>query len=140
MQIQQIKDILDKCDYIDFALLFGSYADDTAKTLSDVDIGIYTNRPIDLLEQGYLVATLEDVLDKPIDLVLLNDLYKHHAKLAFNIVDKHQVILQKNREKYIEFKTYTYKYYFDQKEMYSMFDKSLYRRIERGTYGKTQAS
>ena len=92
-----------------------------------------------MLEQGYLIATLEDMLDKPIDLVLLNDLYKHHAKLAFNIVDKHQVILQKNREKYIEFKTYTYKYYFDQQQMYTMFDKSLHRRIERGTYGKTQA-
>ncbi len=76
------------------------------------------------------------MVEKPIDLVLLNDLYKHHAKLAFNIVDKHKVILNNNREKYIDFKTYTYKYYFDQKQMYSMFDKGLYKRIERGTYGK----
>jgi len=140
VRTQQLKDILEQYNYIDFALLFGSYVDDRAKRLSDVDIGIYTNRPIDLLEQGYLISTLENLLDKTIDLVLLNDLYKHHAKLAFNIVDKHQIILQRNREKYIEFKTYTYKYYFDQQQMYTMFDKSLYKRIERGTYGKTQAS
>lgn len=140
MKIQLLKNVLYACEYIDFALLFGSYADTTFSSLSDVDIAVYTNRPIDLLEQGYLVSTLEDAVDKPIDLVLLNNLYKHHAKLAFNIVDKHQVLLQKNRKKYVEFKTYTYKYYFDQKEMYTMFDKSLKTRIERGTYGKIKAS
>jgi len=140
MPIEQLKEVLDKYDYIDFALLFGSYVDDSAKTLSRVFIAIYTNRTIDLLEQGYLVSMLEDALDKPVDLVLLNDLYKHHAKLAFNIIGKHQVILQRDRKKYIEFKTYTYKYYFDQEPMYRMFDKSLHTRIERGTYGKTQAS
>ncbi len=140
MQMKVLKDVLSTFDYIDFALLFGSTADATSNTLSDVDVAVYTNRPIDFLEQGYLVSTLEEVVDKPIDLVLLNDLYKHHPKLAFNIVDKHRVILNNSKEKYIDFKTYTYKYYFDQKQMYSMFDKSLRTRIANGTYGKAQAS
>ncbi len=140
MNLQSLKEVLNRFDYIDFALLFGSTVDGTSNRLSDIDVAVYLNRPIELLEQGYLVSTLEEVVDKPIDLVLLNDLYKHHAKLAFNIVDKHSVILNNNREKYVDFKTCTYKYYFDQKEMYSMFDKSLQTRIERGTYGKAQAS
>ena len=127
-------------DFIDFALLFGSYAKGTQRTLSDIDIGIYTHRPIDLLEQGELISALEEAFQKKIDLVLLNDLYKKSAKLAFNIVDNHQVILCKNQEAYIDFKTYTYKYYFDQKPMYEMFDKALLERMKNGTYGKTGAS
>ncbi len=138
--MQALEDTLRSFDYIDFALLFGSMVEGSTQTLSDVDIGIYTNEPIDLLEQGYLVSTLEDVLQRPVDLVLLNELYKHHPKLAFNIVDKHRILLNRNHEAYIEFKTYTYKYYFDQESMYRMFDQSLHKRIVGGTYGKTQAS
>ena len=140
MQMDQLKQLLQTYDFIDFALLFGSYAKGTQRTLSDIDIGIYTHRPIDLLEQGELISTLEEAFQKKIDLVLLNDLYKKSAKLAFNIVDNHQVIFCKNQEAYIDFKTYTYKYYFDQKPMYEMFDKALLERMENGTYGKAQAS
>ena len=140
MQIELLKQILKQYDFIDFALLFGSYANGTHTTLSDMDIAIHTTRPIDLLEQGYMIASLEDKLEKRIDLILLNDLYKENAKMAFNVVDNHQVILCNELQKYIDFKTYTYKYYFDQKPMYEMFDKALVERIERGTYGKTQAS
>ena len=140
MQITQLKKLLQTYDFIDFALLFGSYANGTQKALSDIDIGIYTNRSIDLLEQGHLISTLEEKFEKTIDLVILNDLYKNHAKLAFNIVSNHKIILCNNTEAYINFKTYTYKFYFDQKPMYEMFDKALLERIESGTYGKAQAS
>jgi len=81
MRTQQLKDILEQYNYIDFAFLFGSYADDTAKIVSDVDIGIYTNRPIDLLEQGYLISTLEDSLDKTIDNVELMEKLKYRGYL-----------------------------------------------------------
>ena len=140
MYIKQLEQLLQTYDFIDFALLFGSYANGTQKALSDIDIGIYTNRSIDLLEQGYLISTLEEKSEKTIDLVILNNLYKNNAKLAFNIVDNHKIILCDNTEVYTHFKTYTYKYYFDQKPMYEMFDNALLERIESGTYGKAQAS
>ncbi|MCF6205414.1 MAG: nucleotidyltransferase domain-containing protein [Sulfurovum sp.] len=140
MQMQALKDVLGTFDYIEFALLFGSAVEGRQQVFSDVDIAVHTNRPIDLLEQGYLVSTLEEVVKKPVDLVLLNDLYKHYPKLAFNIVDKHNVILNKHQEKYTDFKTNTYKYYFDHQPMYAMFDESLRKRIANGTYGKAQAS
>jgi len=44
MPIEQLKEVLDKYDYIDFALLFGSYVDDSAKTLSRV-FGLAFNVP-----------------------------------------------------------------------------------------------
>ena len=140
MQLESVREILQSYDFIDFALLFGSYAKGTQTMLSDVDIAIYTNRSIDLLEQGHIVVHLEELLQKRIDLLVLNNLYKENSKMAFNVVDNHKVIFCNTLEKYVQFKTYTYKYYFDQKPMFEMFDKALLERIESGTYGKTQAS
>lgn len=140
MQIEQLKQLLKTYHFIDFALLFGSCVKGTQQTLSDVNMGIYTHRPISLLEQGELISNLEDKLQKNMDLALLNDLYKKNAKLAFNIVDNQQIILCKNQETYINFTTYTYKYYFNQKPIYEMFDKALQERIKNGTYGKAQTS
>ncbi len=39
-------------EFIAFALLFGSFARGQPGPLSDVDIGIYVSRPLDLLEIG----------------------------------------------------------------------------------------
>ncbi|KYJ85961.1 type VII toxin-antitoxin system MntA family adenylyltransferase antitoxin [Sulfurovum riftiae] len=135
-----IKNALQAYDFIDFALLFGSYANETQNDMSDVDIGIYVDRPIDLFEQGALISELEDVLEKKVDLLVLNDLYKENPKMAFNIVDNHTLLFCHTTENYLMFKTYTYKYYFDQKPMFDMFDQALRERIESGTYGKTQTS
>ena len=140
MQPESLKKVLQTYDFIDFALLFGSYAKGTQSALSDIDIAIYTNRSIDLLEQGSIISHLEGLLEKHVDLLLLNNLYKENARMAFNIIDNHKVIFCNTLEKYLDFKTYTYKYYFDQLPMYEFFDNALIERIESGTYGKTQAS
>ena len=140
MITESVQQLLKPYDFIDFALLFGSYARDKQTTLSDIDIAIYTSRPLGLLEQGNILSVLEERLGKNIDLVLLNGLEKENAKMAFNIIDNHKVILNKNQQKYIEFKANTYKYYFDLKPMYEMFDNALKERIANGTYGKAQAS
>ncbi len=139
-QIEAIRSVLEEFNYIEFALLFGSVSDGKAHALSDIDIALHTDTPLDLLEQGYLISALEEATQKRVDLVLLNDLYKTAPKLAFNIVDRHSVILQRDRQKYIDFKTATYKYYFDHEQMYRMFDDALRKRLQNGTYGKTKAS
>lgn len=140
MITDSVQQLLKPYDFIDFALLFGSYARDKQTTLSDIDIAIYTSCPIGLLEQGNILSVLEERLGKKIDLVLLNGLEKENAKMAFNIVDNHKVILNKQQQKYIDFKANTYKYYLDLKPMYEMFDNALRERIASGTYGKAQAS
>ena len=140
MKIESLRKVLTSYDFIDFALLFGSYARDRQTALSDIDIAVYTNRPVSLLEQGDMISLLEERLGKKIDLVLLNGLEKENAKIAFNIVDNHKVILNKQQQKYIDFKADTYKYYLDLKPMYEMFDNALKERISSGTYGKTQTS
>ncbi|WP_456402350.1 type VII toxin-antitoxin system MntA family adenylyltransferase antitoxin [Hydrogenimonas sp.] len=132
------KEVLQPYNFIDFALLFGSCASGKDHPMSDIDIAIHTNRPIDLLEQGALIGALEERLGKDVDLVILNNLYKKNAKLAFNIVDNHTIIFNRSQKAYADFKFHTYKYYFDQKPMYEMFDKALKERLADGTYGKTQ--
>lgn len=63
-------------DFIDFAVLFGSTVENRATPLSDLDIGIYTNRDISLWELGLLNYRLEANIRMVIDIVMLNDIYK----------------------------------------------------------------
>ncbi len=140
MDLEKLKDILSNYDFIEFALLFGSYANGSEHNLSDIDIALQTCRDIDLLTQGHLIATLECEFGKTIDLVILNELYKTNPKLSFNITDNHKVLLSNNKQAYIDFKTQSLLYYFDTAYMYDMFDKSLKNRLENGTYGKITAS
>lgn len=136
----KLSKILQSFENIEFALLFGSYAKGCESYLSDIDIAIYTKKQIDIFTQGEILAQLESQFDKRIDLVVLNELFKSNAKLSFNIVDNHNLLFCKNKEKYVEFKTNSLKYFFDMKYMYDMFDDSLKQRLNDGTYGKTKAS
>jgi len=125
---------------ITFALLFGSYANNSQRELSDIDVAIFVDKPIDLFAQGEIIATLECEVGKKIDLVIFNDLYKSNPKLSFNITNNHQVIFCNDYEHYVEFKINSLKYYLDVKPMLDMFDNALKERLENGTYGKVKAS
>ncbi len=73
--------ILKNNNNIIFAVLFGSYANDTSYNLSDIDIAIYTNKELDILEIGSIVSDLEQATNKKIDLIVLNNLYKTYGKI-----------------------------------------------------------
>ena len=128
--------ILEKFDFIINALLFGSYANGKNGFLSDIDIAIETSKDISLLEYGAIVSELEDELNKKIDLVILNELYKKEPLLAYNIYINHKPIFIKNKEKYDDFKIYALKYYTDLKPLYDLTNKALLKRIENGTVGE----
>ncbi len=139
--IEKLKQELLKYDFIAFALLFGSYAKESQnERLSDIDIAIYTNTEIDLLEYGFIVSELETAFSKKIDLVILNDLYKTDTKLAFNILDKYKTIFINDENIFVDFKINTLKYYLDKKYMYEIFDRAILERLDNGTFGKTKAS
>jgi len=138
--MMHIEKILRQYDFIEFALIFGSYASNKYTLLSDIDIAIYTKEQIDIFTQGEIIATLNDKLDKRIDLVVLNDLYKKDSKLSYNILQSHKIIFNDSSEKYNNFKVNSLKYYFDMEYTYNMFNKALSKRLKDGTYGKTKAS
>lgn len=72
--VERIKELLQSYNFIDFALLFGSYASKRYTALSDIDIAIYLNRPISLIEQGDIISLLEERLENRVDLIILNGL------------------------------------------------------------------
>ncbi len=138
--LDKLQNLLQTYDFIDFALLFGSFANGRAGPLSDVDVAIFTHDEIDLLEQGRMIAALEEATGRKVDLILLHDLYKTRPRLAYNIVSNHKLLLCKSHKAYVDFKTNTYKYYFDMQPLYKMLDEALLKRIDNGTFGKTQTS
>ena len=138
--LDKLQYLLQTYDFIDFALLFGSFANGRAGPLSDIDVAIHTREKIDLLEQGRMIAALEEATGRKVDLILLQDLYKIRPRLAYNIVSNHKLLLCKSHKAYVDFKTNTYKYYFDMQPLYKMLDEALLKRIDNGTFGKTQTS
>ncbi len=140
MDIEQIEETLQQYHFIEFALLFGSYANGTAGYLSDVDIAIESDKALDLLTYGEIVAELEAISGKKIDLVTTNALYRENPRLAYNITGNHKVLFVKNENRYIDFKVNSLKYYTDMQFMYRMFDDRLKERLKNGTFGKVKAS
>lgn len=123
-------------DFIDFAVLFGSVAENRATPLSDVDIGIYTNRDISLCELGLLNSRLETILKKAVDVVVLNDIYRKRPVFAYEIVKNGVLLFCKRQERFIEFKKRTLLYYMDNNYLINEINKGFKKRLQNGGFGK----
>ncbi len=140
VDLSKIIALLKTYEEVDFALLFGSYASLTASTLSDIDIGIFFKSEPDLLSMGSLVTQLESVVDKKVDLAILNHLPSTRPLLAYNITRNHTPLIVNNNEKYAKFKIDSLHYYLDFKPVLDAQDEALQERITNGTYGKIQTA
>ncbi|WP_457749140.1 type VII toxin-antitoxin system MntA family adenylyltransferase antitoxin [Sulfurimonas sp.] len=140
MNKDKIKNILQNYATIENALLFGSYASNTAHNMSDVDIAIQTSEELDIFEIGEIIAVLESHLGKKIDFILLNELYKKSPLLAYNIYKNHLPLFIKNREKYNYFKESALHYYLDFKHVIDAQNEAFNERIANGNLAKTQTT
>ena len=131
---ENIKYLKDEYQITTF-LIFGSYAKEKQKFLSDLDIAFFSAKELDIFRFGMLVSDLENMTDKKVDLVYANGLYKKDAKLAFNIANFHKIVFCEEEE-YISFRSNALQYYFDIEPMYKLFDDGLKQRLDNGTYGK----
>lgn len=95
--IEKARDLLAAHDFIEFALLFGSFARGKPKPWSDVDIAIFVARPLDLLEIGQLTAALECSLGRAVDVLVLNTALEHHPALAYNVVAEGSLLFCRRR-------------------------------------------
>jgi len=111
--IEQVGDALAGYDFIAFALLFGSYARQAAFPWSDVDIAIYATRPLELLEMGEIIATLEDVVKRDVDLVVLNDALERNPALAYHAVKEGIVLFCRDHAALVDFKRRAVLHYLD---------------------------
>jgi predicted nucleotidyltransferase len=112
-----LSDILDRYYNVQFACLFGSYADGTQNESSDVDIAVYVE-DTSLDSRLALHHELQKVLRKDIDLVVLNDvkniylleaildqgivLKEHEDRAYYEVMKQHEIIDFKNFRRYID--------------------------------------
>ena len=119
-----------------FVLLFGSYADGSYGEHSDVDIGVFFKEKVDYKTLGFDVAMLESKLEKKVDLIVLNALYKKNPLFAFEILQKHEPLMINDSKAYIDFKTSTQLYYLDHAPLLEQNRASLLYRIEKDKIGE----
>jgi len=94
-----LSDILDQHHTVQFAYLFGSYADGTENESSDVDIAAYMD-DTSLDAKLSLHHDLQKALQKDIDLVVLNDVKNIYLLEA--ILNQGIVIKEHEKREYFE--------------------------------------
>ncbi len=140
IQNDDVKDaaavLLEKFDFIEFAILFGSFSHGKTSKLSDLDIGIYTNREISLLETGGLVAKLELALRLNVDIIILNNLYRKKPALAYEIISKGKPLFCKNKASLIDFKKNVLIYFMDNKVLLDEVNKTFINRLNKNGFAE----
>ncbi len=137
MSIQElISKELQRYDFIIFAFLFGSYAEGRATDISDIDVGIYTDKVLSLTDIGMITAHLEKMARKKTDLLILNDLYKKKPVLSFEVISKGNLIFCKDPTKLTEFKKNVFLYYADSQPLRDMIDMTFRKRLKSGRFGE----
>ena len=140
MKISKIKNILLSYDVITNALLFGSYADNTQHTMSDIDIAVETKNDMDIFTMGEIISKLESATDKKIDFIILNDLYIKSPLLAYNIYQKYKIIFLKNKKSFTSFKENTLHHYMDFKHVLDEQNRAFLQRIADGNLAKIKTA
>jgi len=135
MVIDKLREFFKDSPY-EFVLLFGSYSSNTQNELSDIDIGIFFKDRVDYMDLGYQSAKLESKLQKKIDMIVLNDLFRKDPLFAFEILNNHKLILLNNEKSYIDFKTFSQLFYLDHKPLIELNQKTLLNRIKSGKTGE----
>lgn len=123
--IKKCKNLLIKYEYINFAYIFGSYAQNNVRKDSDIDIAIYLKESIDTYAYLDMKMELSEALKREVDLVILNEatpLLKHE-------IYKNNILLFSN-DKALE-NRYKVKTLFEYNDMKRYLDLSYDKTIER---------
>ncbi len=118
------------------AYVFGSWAQGRPRPESDVDVAVLLKEDLDaearLMRRLELGNALEELLNRKVDLVVLNDappLLQHqvllHGKRVF----------ERDRMARVEFEVRAGKVYADLKPMFDFFTEAMLREIEEGRFG-----
>lgn len=131
-----LKEYFSGFDFINFALVFGSFANGNENALSDIDIGIYTTGDLELLEMGKLVVDIENKTGIRTDLSVLNNSYNKSPSFAYQVVTNCKLIYEKEKNSFSDFKTSCFISYFDHANLRKMVEKSFDLRISNKKIGE----
>ncbi len=70
-----------------------------------MDIAIYVARPLSLLEQEQLTATLERHLSWNVDLVVLNTALNRYPALSYRVITEGTLLFCRDRKTFVDCKT-----------------------------------
>ena len=110
--VARVRGVLERYEGIVFAYIFGSHAKGTAREGSDVDVAVYTAKPLGWRDLVKLTLELEDTLGSKVDVV---DLRTAPPLLAYEVVSKGVPVLERSREERVEFEVRVLKEYLDLK-------------------------
>ena len=73
-ELKRVPKALDRLDYVDVALAFGSLATGRESSASDLDVAVASEGPLTAQQRTEIVSCLPETLGRPVDLVnLLSD-------------------------------------------------------------------
>ncbi|GAB4559032.1 MAG: nucleotidyltransferase domain-containing protein [Anaerolineae bacterium] len=136
LSIAQPGSLLGEYDFVEFAVLFGSFARHAQQPWSDLDIGIYVSRSLSLWEQGQLTAAVERHVGREVDLVILNTALDRNPALAYRAVSEGTLLFCRDHEAFVTFKTRAMLRYLDTAYLRATTTRAFQRRIETGKFGR----
>lgn len=128
-----IKDHLESRDEIIFAYVFGSFI--RKESYRDIDIGIFTEEDLDLIEIGRIQTELQNTVDDRVEVVQMQLLPAKNPRFAFSIVTEGELLFTRDREKHSDYKRQVLLRYFDTAPLRAMMDQAFEDRIESGKFG-----
>lgn len=113
-----------------FALLHGSFADDRATPISDVDVALYVEDRDAFLR--LVVALDEAIPERQVDVM---NLTQQSALVYYRVLSTGTLIYMADEELYYEEKYRVMREYLDFKPVHDRILRDMDRRIEDGRYG-----
>ena len=113
--------------------VFGSYAQNFANKLSDLDIAFLSKEKFDLHQLLEFLSKLQDIFEE--EAVDLIDLRGAPLALIHRVLKEGRCIYAKNLPEKVEFESRSETLYFDMQTLRNEYFISLQRRIENGTFG-----
>lgn len=122
-----------------FAFLHGSMADTAPHPpgpLSDLDLALFFREDPELLMVGSVVADLESITRKKVDVTILNGAERRAPAFCHRLFKQSKLLMCLDREAYVAFRRDSILFYLDVKPMREMVLSRLSKRVRQGEGGR----
>jgi predicted nucleotidyltransferase len=114
---------------LEMVIVHGSQVSGKARADSDVDIAVLYDAPLSVRQRFSLLARLENVLGKPVDLV---DLFSLHGTILKKILTTGKVLLGRGSVKHVQLLR---RMIFNQEDMMPYYNRAIAERLKRFIHG-----
>ncbi|MFB6216743.1 MAG: nucleotidyltransferase domain-containing protein [Candidatus Aenigmatarchaeota archaeon] len=108
------------------AYIFGSRVAGREHEDSDIDVGVLTEEPMELMEMIEVEKDIEKELEEDLDLVDLTD---KDPRFAYNALRESKLIYSEDEELRVSFEQRLMRKYLDMKPFYDEYDRKVRERV-----------